>query len=80
MRYEVQYTSEGGGILTNESYCEKNPPYISHQKIMRIMYRYYPQENPNIFLFNQRKVRRPGDGIVSVSRGITIFGSMHASI
>ena len=78
VRDEVKYTYERDRRTTSWYYCTKNPHSIAYQKIMCILDRYYLPENPNIFLFNQRKFRRPDDRSVSASRSITVVGYVHA--
>ena len=52
---------------------------LFHIKTMCIKDRYELPDNKNILIFNQRKGRRPDDGMVSASRGIPVVGSVHAS-
>ena len=62
---------------TSGYFFAKDPHYVSQQNIMFILYRSDLPYNPNIYIFNQRKVRRPYDVMVISSRDIPLVGYMY---
>ena len=68
---------KGDGRPTIVSYCTNKLLFVSHQKIMFILYRYDHPENLNILRFNKRNSSRPADERVSTNNGIPVVGYVH---
>ena len=61
------------------SYCENNPPSVSHQNSMCTLDKSDLPDSPNRFLFNKRKFGIPAYGMVGYSECIPVVVYVHAS-